>query len=147
MRYKLLNNGEGIVLTRQPRLIRGDLTVSFEAAPDGTTALFVSCGKTYCRRLSNGGCTLPSGSLQGVITVSLIHQGEQSQRWSCEALLAQQQDDGSILLTPNDDDLPTKIAALRAENDALREKQSDLENQIDILKKRLDGIIEGYDIT
>ena len=43
--YKLLNDGQGVILTRQPGAVDGDLIVSFDGAPDGAVALFVTTVK------------------------------------------------------------------------------------------------------
>ena len=42
MEYRLLDNGKGIMLTRQPEFISGDLYISFTGAPEGATAIIVN---------------------------------------------------------------------------------------------------------
>lgn len=155
MKYRLLDNDTGVILTRSaeitpPPVCVGDgCFISFEGAPDGAVAVFTWKGYTFYRDLASGKCAFPQAIDGGDVdvTVALIATDGNTRRWECEGLIARRTADGSIIIAPNDANLPGEIARLRIENDQLRDEQARLNERLLELDKKLTRIMEGYNIT
>ena len=66
MEYKLLDNGVGVILTRQPEIVEDELFIDFADAPADATAIFeTKGGNSYYRLLSDGLCSLPVKKIIG----------------------------------------------------------------------------------
>lgn len=155
MKYRLLDNNTGVILTRSaeiatPPVCVGDgCFISFEGAPDGAVAVFTWKGYTFYRDLASGKCAFPQAIDGGDVdvTVALIATDGNTRRWECEGLIARRTADGNIIIAPNDANLPGEIARLRIENDQLRDEQARLNERLLELDKKLTRIMEGYNIT
>ena len=152
MRYKLLDNKNGVILSRSPEFCKDKLSFEFEDVPEGATAIFeyAESGIKYFREISNGTCELPlrrfdPGTL--TLTVAVLDGSADPQRWLCEELSLRRLEDGTFLILPNDGDLPLAVAQLRAENSDLRRDLAELEKKYKDLSDRLERIMEGYDLT
>ena len=122
IRYKLLGDGSGIILTRRADVSSEELSVFFDGAPDGATAIFQNeRGNTYYRELSNGSCTAPVSNMLGATAVSVAVLNEGGSRFFCEGIFARALKNGEILVAPDDMNLPDVVASLRVENQALHE--------------------------
>ena len=85
MEYKLLCSNIGIITTREPELISGTLFVSFEGAPDGSTAIFErEDGESAYRLLSDGLCAVESDWLRGSIKVTVALLSSTLTTWTSE---------------------------------------------------------------
>ena len=149
MQYKLLDNGEGVILTRQPALISGDLYVDFSGAPSGATAIFESGDDSIYRLLDGETCDVPVDKLNGAVkvTVVLLDGSARPRKWACEELLAEKQQSGGTLISPNDMNLPQRFVELKLENEAIRQAQDRLEERVKDIEDRLENLLEGYDLT
>lgn len=148
MRIRLLDNEKGIILSRTPFLASADLPILFDGAPKGATASFHVGETSFYRELKDGACLLPFKALNGVLSVAVSYfERGRRKRWECEGIRADVQEDGRVLVTPDDMDLPYRVKDLYLENQALRESLAELEKRFSKLSDRFDGILEGYDIT
>ena len=149
MEYKLLCSNIGIITTREPELISGTLFVSFEGAPDGSTAIFErEDGESAYRLLSDGLCAVESDWLRGSIkvTVALLIGSMEAERWPCEGFFAKQQGGGKVLIYPDDMDVREKIVRLQEGYSSTKREMGKLTEKIEELETRIDKLLEGYDI-
>lgn len=147
--YRLLVGGRGIVLDRTPICASEDVVFTFENAPLGATAVFFCNGAERYRDISNDGtCTIPLKFLNGIVNVSvaLFDGTVNPQKWVCESVVATPQDDGKVFIAMYDNDLPDKIARLFSEMDDLRLQILEIKKTADGVSKRLDSILEGYNL-
>lgn len=148
MVYKLLDNGSGVILTRQPANAESALFVHFMGVPANATAIFtLESGETYYRDLSDDSCSLPAAKLQGAIKVTVaVLDKTPLRRWICEEFKADKLKEGT-LIAPNDMNLPQTVVELRLENEKLRSTCRNLEEMYKELSDKLEKIMEGYDFT
>lgn len=148
-KYKILDNGTAVVLTRQPELVYDDLYVDFSGAPSGATAIFEVGGDTMYRLLSDETCSVPVDKLNGVVkvTVALLDGSARPRKWACEELLAEKQKNCGTLISPNDMNLPQRFVELKLENETIRQSQKRLEGRVKELEDKLEKLLEGYDLT
>ena len=149
IKYKLLGNYTGLVLTRIPE-VTNELTVIFEGAPKDATAIFsVKGGGTFYRDLEDGTCCIPTKNLVGEITVTVVHfdGGTHPPKWNCDELMGALQRDGSVLISPNDTILSEEVIHLRLENQELRETLNKLMERMNEFDEWRVRLMEGYDIT
>ena len=150
IKYKLLDNGTGVLLTRSPD-VTDELRVTFVGGEqEGMTAVFTTKDKrSYYRDLRNGECRIAVGDLAGEITVTVFFFGGNpyTQKWSCDGLKVVSQRNGSALVAPNDAILSEEVIRLRLENQELRNSIMKLTERADEFDKWRIGLMEGYDIT
>lgn len=149
MEYKVLNNGTAVILTRQPELVYDELYITFTGAPPDATATFeTSKGATY-RKVEGTECSIPVKLLEGEVKVSLVvlDGSARPKRWLCEEIKAVVQKNGGTLISPNDMNLPQTVVELRLEVEELRKGYENLFALYQSLEKRLEDIMEGYNIT
>jgi hypothetical protein len=126
--------------------------VIFDGAPEGAVAVFrTSDGRSFFRRAEGGVCRLkPSELKNGEVSVQLTipDQSARPTRIGCEGLLAEAvSGTDTVLIIPNDDNLPARVAALLVENSDIRGKMAELERNLSAINTRIDTLLEGYDIT
>ena len=68
-------------------------------------------------------------------------------RWLCEEINIKLLEDGKVLISPNDMNLPQKVVDLQLENQEIKEKYRKLKACYEELNGKLDKIMEGYDVT
>lgn len=148
MVYKLLNNGSGVILTRQPEIAESALFVHFTGVPTNATAIFtLESGESYYRPLSDASCSLPVANLRGAIKVTVaVLDKTPLRRWICEEFKADKLKEGT-LIAPNDMNLPQTVVDLRLENEDLRLTCRKLEEMYKEISDKLEKIMEGYDFT
>ncbi len=147
--YKLLNNGKGVILTRQPILVRGSLTIEFKGAPIGSTAIFALFDGTSCYRTiaEDGTCSIPVSSLEGEARVTVAQLDESADAtWRCEGLKVQPCANG-MLVAPNDGDLPQRVVDIAVELHEVRAYVNLLDGRLSALADKLSNMMEGYDLT
>lgn len=150
MEYKLLDNGVGVIITRQPTVIKDRLSVSFIDAPSDATAIFENaCGITYYCELTEGNCEIDLSNLIGRIrvTVAILNDLKTCLRWACEDLILSNLENGDVLVCPNDMDLPQKVTTLMIENAEIRRANMLLNEKLRELDAKFARIMEGYDLT
>lgn len=148
MEYKLLCNGTGIILTRQPEIVNDELIITFSGSPSGATAIVEINSDAHYFLLRCATCAIPCEKLNGTvkITVAVLDGSAKPKKWLCESIKASKTAAG-VLVAPDDMDLPTTVAGLRLENDALRKYVAALEAKINTLSGKFEKLTEGYDIT
>ena len=148
MEYRLLNDGCGVILTRQPEIISEELAITFTGAPDGAVAIFSHNGTSHYRELNEGCCVLSVPFLTGEISVRVIHYNGSARppSWSCEGIIAKDYH-GGVLVAPDDNNLPLEVTRLKIANHELRDGLTDLEKKYTQLYEKLNSLMEGYDLT
>lgn len=147
MKYKLLGNKKGIILTRNPKLIERELTVSFVDAPANATAIFENAeGDSYYQKIVDKVCVVPSAILKGVIKsmVVVFDDTPCPAKWVCEELVAQKLKDGSALIMPNDMNMPQKFVEIQLEQQKMAERISRLEDRLKTLEDKFEDVFEGH---
>ena len=150
MEIKLLDNNKGVILTRQPELIYGNLYITFTGAPEFATVIFErKDGESLYRSLEDGLCGVPESFLQDEIkiTVTLIDGTVNPQKWACEGLKITKQKKGGVLVAPNDMNIPEQMVELQLELQEMREREKIQSEKISELNTKLEKLLEGYDIT
>lgn len=149
MEYRLLNDGQGVILTRQPKTVDGDLRVTFRGAPDGAVALFASGDVKCFRTISDGACEVPRNLLGGAVSVSVIcYDGTVRPRgWTCEGIFVTKLESGKLLVAPDDNNLPLEVVNLKIANHELREDLAELEEKFNKLSEKFTSMMEGYDLV
>lgn len=150
MRYKLLDNERGVILTRTPESCADVLIFEFEDVPEGATAIFEQEKVKYFRELTEGSCKLPLRRLgDGTVnlTVAVLDGSADPTRWLCEAFRLRRLESGESLAFPDDGDLPAEVARLRVENSKMRRDIAELSKKYEDLSDKLERIMEGYDLT
>lgn len=151
MKIKLTDNFKGIILTRSPETTKDDIYITFQEAPSGAVAVFsTAAGLTYYRKISlDGECVIAARLLVGNtnLSVTVPDDGAGERKWICEGIRIEELGNGVCAVFPNDMDLPQKVNELFLENEQLRNNVSRLTDKLSELKKRIDSLLEGYDIT
>lgn len=148
--YKLLNDGQGVMLTRQPVELKGDLAVSFFGAPPGAVASFKAEGGAKCyRELKGGTCLVPRRLLKGSVEVSVVCYDEtvSPRSWTCERLVVTTLESGVTMIAPDDNNLPSEVTNLKIAHQQLREDFVRLEEKFNKLSEKFTSMMEGYDLT
>lgn len=148
-KYKILDNGTSVLITRQPKLVYDELFIDFSDAPSGCTAIFESGGDYLYRLLEGNVCSIPVDKLEGAVKVTVVlFDGSASPRkWTCEELFAEKQENGGILISPNDMNLPQRFVELKLENEDIRQTNKLIEKRLEELENKLERVLEGYDLT
>ena len=148
--YTLLSNHTGVLTSRGAQLVKDKLPIRFEKVPERSTAVF-TCGGVECYRTLSpqGECEIPASFLDGHMSVAVVilDGSARPERWSCEGLIAERQQDGAVFISPDDTDLAGKVATVLAENDALRGEINALSERIETLSRRVKTMLEGYDLV
>lgn len=152
LKYKLLTNGTGVLVSRQPTTVEKTIDFSFSDAENITTAIFSieknSERLSYYRELSGGKCSLDVSDVSGVIKVVAAQLGgAKTVRYVCEEIQLTKLPCGGILVAPNDMNLPGSVTQIRIELDEIRKSVSDILKKYEDLEDRLERIMEGYDVT
>ena len=146
--YRIFGNGRGVLLTREANVVRGEIKFEFQNAPDGATAIFSSLSSKYYRELAGGVCSIQAEYFDGIVEVVVALNGKKPfERWQCESLNCTRQPGGSVLITPDDANLPEEVVKLRGEVDELRETNKRLNEKIEALYRSFEEIKQGYNLT
>lgn len=148
LKYKLLDSGEGILITRQPKLIPEEVYVSFSGAPPDATAIFKTSEDSFYRNLTNGGCTAPINRMNGEVsvTVCVLNGTGTAPKWTCEGIVCEKHKHGGTLVFPNDMNIPQRFADIKIEFDEHKKYVKKLEEKLGALENKLSEILEGYDL-
>lgn len=148
MEYKLLKKNRGIILTRQPELIKDELIITFAGAPDKATAIFDNGDNSLYRQLEDGSCAVPALFLKGEtrVTVTLLNGAVNAPKWACEGIKGTETK-GGVFVCPNDMDVPSKIADILIAQDEITDKIGELMKMYSGLETKLNRLLEGYDVT
>ena len=148
MNYRLLSTGKGVILSRQPKVVKDTATFMFHGAPIGAMAVFSMPGATYYRELNGGRCNIPMKYLDGDVSVTLTLKDRTSKnaRYVCEGIKATKLSDG-VLLAPDDSNLAEEFAKSRVEVDELRRDFNSLKDEFEELKTIFEKMKEGYGLV
>ena len=151
MEYKLLNDNNGIILSREPEVVSEKLSITFIGAPEKATAIFERIdGESVYRALSDGLCIIETNWLKGPInvTVAVLDGSMKSKRWSCERFYVKEVENGAeILVYPYDIDMQGKLAKLQECVSDLKTANKELTEKYKTLETKINKILEGYDIV
>lgn len=146
--YKLVDQ-RGIIETRKPFFVNGNITFCFTGAPVNAHVVFSrEDGATIYRLLSNETCEMNADWLSGHINViiAVLDGSMKRQRWICESFFAANQNN-TIFIYPDDIDLQTKIAELYKINSDMQKRVQELSTKIAEIEGKITTLIEGYDIV
>ena len=148
MKYTLLKNvRKGFVLTRNPKMIEKELSISFSGAPLDATAIFENAdGNSLYRLLADRTCVVPADFLVGEIkvTVTMLNCKVDAEKITCEPICAERKN-GVILVYPNWLDLPMQIIEIYGEIQGVKDGMSELLGKYDSLDKKVEKLLDGYD--
>ena len=122
MTYRLLDNGTGIIISRQPKLIKDVLCIKFTGGPSGATAILEIGSDSYYREITDDGlCGVSTSNLAETVkvTVAVLNGDTTMQRWACEELKVTKLENIGYLVAPNDMNLPQIVTRLLLENQDL----------------------------
>ena len=147
MKYKILNNGKAVIITRQP-VIGTSLNIEFIGAPSNATVVFVNNEKTYYKKLINNVCTIDLRKISGIIKVTIadFEKDTAVQKWIGEELSVEKVNETVSIVSPNDMNLPMQVTELYLENENIRKRLADVEEKYKELLKKFDELFEGYDL-
>lgn len=146
MKIKLLDNGTGVIITRQPFITHDDEIVFFEGAPENAVVIYERDATQFYRDIKDCKAELPFAILEGVIKISVVVISAHSIKWTCEELFANVLESGGVLIAPNDMNLPQQVVDLKLENEALKKENAEIRRIIKEIEDKLQGILEGYDL-
>ena len=143
LRYKVLDNGTGVLLTRTPHGLGETVRFCIADWQEGDRLVLTRADeKTIYRTLREGCCTVPSALLYGTVTVTLLRQSRAP--ISCEPIFCEDVD-GVRILAPADMDLPGRVVQLEVQTDdlpALRRQIVAQEKKLVRLHGALTAVIE-----
>jgi hypothetical protein len=153
IQYKMFDHG-AVLVTRRGMLFDKDkeTEVTFDGAPNGSVAIFkTNDGRSFFRKLEEQTCRLkPTEFREGEVSVHLTipDQSARPRRIGCEGLtVSAVAGTNTVLVLPNDDNLPARVAALLVENSEIREEMRRIYEKLNATNTRIDTLLEGYDIT
>lgn len=149
MRYKLLNNNIGIIISRKPETFLDNVIIEFVEAPESATAILTNqYGEKSYLKLQEGKCTFARKYFQGSIKVALavLNGSVHAPKWTCEGFYIEPLDNGMALVYPDDADIQGEIGKLQEAVSTIETAIGELTLKINELEKRLDKMLEGYDI-
>ena len=139
MRYRLCNNGRGVLITREPIMLEATLKVELETPlEEEYTAIIKSGDKEYYRPIREGVFELDARRiLPGVMQIKVIKNGAVNPTWTLDELYAVCKGN-CVAVSGNTLEYDRLLAEQRAEMDELRETMREFE-------KRLIGLREDFD--
>ena len=147
MKIKLLDNGTGVIITRQPFITHEDEVIEFNGYPENAVVIYDKGNAQFYRDIKEGKAELPFKILNGVIKITVAVINTPGVKWTCEELIADELENGGVLIAPNDMNLPQTVVELKLENEALRKDNEEIRRILKEFEDKLQGILEGYDIT
>lgn len=150
MVYRIFNNERGVITSREPITLSGDIPFLFEGAPEGATAIITNQdGTSYYRELVDRRCSVPSKHLNGCVSVglALMNGKTPTSRWSCEGIKVIRQSGDVVLIMPDDGDIPKTVTMMRVELDEVRRENQKLKSEQDALRREFEALKKGYNLT
>ena len=146
MLYKLCNNGKAVLVTREPRFIDETLTVEFDGADDGHTAIFTVGEKKYYRPVKNGACALEAEKITGgAIKLTVIKDSETRPTYICDELWAVRRE-GEVCVSGNFLEYDALLSEQRCEIDELRADNALFKKELLQFREEFDHIYKGYEV-
>ena len=147
MRVRLLDNGTGVILSRQPFITHEDEIIEFENAPLNSVVIYEKNGLQFYREIKDGRAVFPFSIMDGIIKISVSIIISAANMWICEEIRADHLENGGVLVAPNDMNLPQMVVDLKLESEALRAENKEIRETLNAFEDKLQGILEGYDIV
>ena len=152
IRYKLLDTGKGIILTREPKQKHDEAEFDFGLLDGNAVAIFeFKDGRSSYKKLAGGACRLPLDIVEEEsisICVAILDGSPEPVKWSCEAVKVKPIEGGNgYIVYPDDIDLQKLLLQLVLENEQIREDGKETNKRIDALQDKLKTIMEGYDLV
>ena len=117
LRYRVLQSGAGVLLTRTPRGLGPSVRFRVDGAQEGDRLVLTRADdKTIFRVLDNGECMVSSALLYGTVRVTLLRK--RGAVVDLEPIFCEDVD-GVRLLMPADMDLPGRVVQLEMQVDKL----------------------------
>lgn len=147
MKYVLFDTMKGAVCDRSPVVAKDVFEVEINNAPAGAVAVFQNGDASYYEKIVNGSCSVPAPALVGLVSVSVKLITNTVKEWTCEGLQGTLLENGQVLITPNDNDLPREFVNLMQENQAIRDELASIKKIILAFQTRINEMMEGWAIT
>ncbi len=149
MIFTLLQTMRGIITDRNPEMVEAVLELHFENAPNGAVAIIDSKAGKYYRPISDGISTINKKAVEGLVNIEVILPNGSSTppRWRCEPLVAVELRDGSVWLAPDDSEATQRVAACFSELADANRRIKSLEDRLEQLQKKVEGLYEAYDLV
>lgn len=149
MEYKLLNNNKGVILTRQPEFVDDTLYITFSGAPENATAILEKQnGDSLYLKLEDNTCAVRNSFLEDILKITLVvlDGRPNSLKWVCEEIKITKHNNG-VFVCPNDMNLPGTVVEVLVELHEMRGYMRKLDDKYSELNKKLEKLLEGYDIV
>lgn len=148
MEYKLLDNMTGVVLTRSPEVVAGEMTMVFKGAPACATVILECDGQPYYRPLIDGVCHTRVAQFSGSVKVTVVEENNSARpaRWRCEPIKVTPMTGNRVFVSPDDGNMPEEVVRLRQENEQIRMTLAAFGKRLAELSEELENIREGYNI-
>ena len=144
MKYVLLSNKKGVLLTRAPENLTSGLVLEFVGYAPGQHAVINVGEKVIYRDITEGSCFVESFLIQaGIIYISV--KSENGDTIKCDSLTIFK-DETSLYAIMNTDERDAELPNVRAELAALDTTMNEVKSLVEKLRKRLSDIYDGVDI-
>ena len=146
MKYRVLNNGRGVLLSEEPQKITEALKLEFDGDTIGVFAVLNTGERVIYREVRDGSCVIERGLLEeGALKLSLTKQGELSLEVRCDALQVVKTSECDVVF-PDVTDGALLARELRIENDEIRDAIGKADERIGELERKFAEVYEGYDL-
>ena len=146
MLYKICNNGRGVLVTREPQFVDGELVLEFDGADEGYVAILQTGDKKYYRNIREGRCAYAANLIKtGAVTVTVVKDDELRPVYECDGLYALCRE-GVLVIEGNTLEYDRLLAEQRVEIDELREDNALFKKELLQFRYEFDAIYKGYEV-
>lgn len=146
MLYRVCNNGRAVLLTREIKMLEGDLQIRFEGEIDGYTAVIKNGTGVYYRPIIKGVAVLPKKHIcAGPVMITIIKDDKAEIAWICDELYAATRE-GSVAIAGNTLEYDKLLAEQRAEMDELRVQMKEFKAELLQFRQDFDEVYAGTEI-
>lgn len=146
MKYRLCNNGRGVLMTREPVMLEGSLKVELETPICECTAIIKSGDKEYYRPIREGVFELDARKiLPGVMQIKVIKNDAVNPTWTLDELYAVCKGD-CVAVCGNTLEYDRLLAEQRVEMDELREGMRAFKAELEQFRRDFDEVYADADI-
>ncbi len=146
MRYRLCNNGKGVLITREASILGGALVLEFDSIDNGYTVVIKNGEHVFYRSVKDGSCELEASKISGgVLQLSVIKNDEVNPTWTLDELYAVRK--GNVVaISGNTLEYDKLLAEQRAEMDELRADMLVFKAELEQFRKEFNAVYKGYEI-
>jgi hypothetical protein len=135
-----------VLVTREPRFIENALTVEFDGADEGFTAIFGIGREHYYRSIKNRKCELEAEKIKnGVITLTVVKDSDTMPTYVCDEMYAVVNGE-EICVSGNFLEYDKLLAEQRCEIDELRADNALFKAELLQFRDEFDEIYKGYKV-